>query len=402
MSNSDNPKKGADFQKQVIDWFRNEYGPGFEMETKIPIGHPAKDHKFDIVNLEKRIVIECKCYAWTETGNVPSAKMGFANEAAFYLSFLPDTYEKYIVMLKSHHTRHQESLAEYYYRMNNHLLGKTKVAEFDPECKELRIVGQTAPVSNSNYLKVVREYLASKGLLYNTSLTVEINKRKAGKRYTIRDHVRGLIYSLLTNQTKWYRVEPHLAEINELFYDYDPEQILASPPDYFCKGLFALKCGNMSTKAQMESLADNIRIFQRIEDEYGSIDAFLSSEPVDKIVQKLSKGTSPYKIKMLGEALAWEYLRNVGIDGAKPDTHMRRFLGADRMGTGKNSPATVSEVNEQVAVLSEQTGMLKVEVDNLIWSFCAEGYGEVCTATPHCKSCPILEWCHKSGIDVLM
>ena len=72
------------------------------------------------------------------------------------------------------------------------------------------------------------------------------------------------------------------------------------------------------------------------------------------------------------------------------------------MGTGNNSPATASEVNEQVAVLSEQTGMLKVEVDNLIWSFCAEGFGEVCTATPHCKSCSISEWCHKSGIEVLM
>ena len=253
------------------------------------------------MNLEKRIVIECKCYTWTETGNVPSAKMGFANEAAFYLSFLPETYEKYIVMHKSHHPRHQESLAEYYYRMNNHLLGKTKVAEFDPECKELRIVGQTAPICNSNYLKVIRNYLESKGLLYNTSLTAEIKKRRAGKQYTIRDHVRGLIYSFLTNQTKWYRVEPHLTEINELFYDYDPEQILASPPDYFCNGLFAMKCGNMSTKAQMESLADNIRIFQRIEDEYGSIDAFITSEPAEEIVRMLSRKSSKYKMKMFGD-----------------------------------------------------------------------------------------------------
>ena len=37
MSNSDNPKKGADFQKQVRDWFRKEDGPGFVMETKMPI-----------------------------------------------------------------------------------------------------------------------------------------------------------------------------------------------------------------------------------------------------------------------------------------------------------------------------------------------------------------------------
>ena len=57
MSNSDNPKKGADFQKQVRDWFRKEYGPGFEIETKIPIGNPAKDLKFDIkliISITKR------------------------------------------------------------------------------------------------------------------------------------------------------------------------------------------------------------------------------------------------------------------------------------------------------------------------------------------------------------
>ena len=155
-----------------------------------------------------------------------------------------------------------------------------------------------------------------------------------------------------------------------------------------------MKCGNMNTKGQIESLSDNIHMFYRIEDEFGSIDSFITSEPADAVVKKLSKATSPYKMKLLGEALAWEYLRNVGIDGAKPDTHLRRFLGADRMGTGSNSPATISEVNDQVARLSEQTGMSKVEIDNLIWSFCADGFGEVCTATPHCKSCPTADYCH--------
>lgn len=66
--------------------------------------------------------------------------MGFTNEAAFYLSFLPETYEKYIVMLKSYHPKRNESLAEYYYRTNRHLLGKIKVAEYDPERNEFRIV----------------------------------------------------------------------------------------------------------------------------------------------------------------------------------------------------------------------------------------------------------------------
>jgi len=54
---------------------------------------------------------------------------GFTNEAAFYLTFLPDSYEKYIVMLKSHHPKRNESPAEYYFRINHHLLGKIKVAK---------------------------------------------------------------------------------------------------------------------------------------------------------------------------------------------------------------------------------------------------------------------------------
>ena len=110
------------------------------MEKKIPIGDPPKDHKFDIVNSNLGIVIECKRYTWTVTGNVPSAKMGFTNEAVFYLRFLPDKYVKYIVMLKAHHPKRQESLAEYYYRMNRHLLGAVKVAEYDPVSNELSVL----------------------------------------------------------------------------------------------------------------------------------------------------------------------------------------------------------------------------------------------------------------------
>ena len=144
MSNSDNPKNGADFQEKVQQYFIEKCGPGFELEKKIQIGEPPKDHKFDIVNSDLGIVIECKRYTWTAAGNVPSAKMGFTNEAAFYLSFLPDSYKKYIVMLEAHHPKRQESLAEYYYRINKHLLGKTKVAEYEPESHRFRIINDTS------------------------------------------------------------------------------------------------------------------------------------------------------------------------------------------------------------------------------------------------------------------
>lgn len=140
MSNTDNPRNGALFQEQVKRWFEEHYHKTFELEKKIAIGNPPKEHKFDIVDESETIIIECKRYTWTETGNVPSAKMGFTNEAAFYLSFLNEKCEKYIVMLYSYHEKRHETLAEYYYRTNRHLLGSVKVAEYNPENNEFHVI----------------------------------------------------------------------------------------------------------------------------------------------------------------------------------------------------------------------------------------------------------------------
>ena len=140
MSNSKNPKMGAKFQEQVKNWFEKNYNLVFKSEVKIPIGEPPKEHKFDIANIDKKIVIECKRYTWTETGNVPSAKMGFVNEAVFYLSFLPKDYKKYVVMLKDFHSKRKESLSNYYCRTYNHLLGDIIVAEYDPKTNELETI----------------------------------------------------------------------------------------------------------------------------------------------------------------------------------------------------------------------------------------------------------------------
>ena len=140
MSNSDNPKNGATFQREVLSWFENNYGKSFELEKKLLIGNPPKEHKFDIVDEKSTVAIECKRYTWTRTGNVPSAKMGAANEAAFYLRLLPLSYTKFIVMMRTYCSRHQESLAEYYFRTYKHLLGNIIVAEYDPQHKEMRFI----------------------------------------------------------------------------------------------------------------------------------------------------------------------------------------------------------------------------------------------------------------------
>ena len=133
MSNSDNPYRGKKFQEAVCEWFASkpEYKGSFEMEVGLPIGSPKKNHFFDIVNKESKIVIECKRYTWTETGNVPSAKIRTLNEAVFFMSLLKGSYTKYIVMFKANHPKKKESLAEYYFKTYHHLLGDIILAEYD-------------------------------------------------------------------------------------------------------------------------------------------------------------------------------------------------------------------------------------------------------------------------------
>lgn len=141
-SNSENPKVGKAFQMAVKEWFEVNTHMHFEVEKKIAIGSPAKQHSFDIAEKNNSVVGECKCYTWTESGNVPSAKMGFTNEAAFYLSFLPDDIDKAIIMSHAVHPKRAETLAEYYFRTNRHLLGKIKVMEFNMNTNTMRIVGR--------------------------------------------------------------------------------------------------------------------------------------------------------------------------------------------------------------------------------------------------------------------
>ena len=127
--------------------------------------------------------------------------------------------------------------------------------------------------------------------------------------------------------------------------------------------------------------------------EYGSMDAFVTSAPAQHIVELLSSAKSKYKLAMLGEALVWEYIRNVGIDGCKPDTHLRRFLGNQRMGTSTGEIASVDETIRQIEFLSQESGLPLSAIDNIIWSYCADGYGEICTATPHCQNCVVRSGC---------
>lgn len=272
---------------------------------------------------------------------------------------------------------------------------RAEIAYAKDHGKEIRYLVEPG-TEPKHYLYVIRDYLQKYRIEYNADSVGSIQARQAGKHFDINEHAKAMVYSLLTNQTVWSRIVPYLPSIDRVFHNYDPEYIKGQDPDIFSKEIFALKCGNMSTRKQMKALKGNIEIFEQIESEYGSVDTYITGADTKEIVESLSKTGAKYKLGMMGEALVWEYLRNVGIDGVKPDTHIRRFLSGNRMGEPiVPSPASMEDVYRQVDKLSARMGLFKAEIDNLIWSFCAEGYGEVCTANPHCERCPIRSKCQR-------
>ena len=91
----------------------------------------SREGKFDCVSDDKKIVVECKCYTWTDTGNIPSAKMMGMNEALFYMSYLPEDTIKVLCIKKAMHPKKRETLAEYYVRIDGHLLRDVRVFEVD-------------------------------------------------------------------------------------------------------------------------------------------------------------------------------------------------------------------------------------------------------------------------------
>lgn len=149
MSNSDNPYYGSEFQRQVKEWFIVHYNQNFKEEVKIKIGSPLtdpteyKEHKFDIVSEDNSVAIECKRYTWTETWNVPSAKMRGVNEAILYLSLLPSNFKKYLVMIAAYNPKRHEYLADYYYKTNKHLLGDIVIAEYNPNNDGMRMLNKS-------------------------------------------------------------------------------------------------------------------------------------------------------------------------------------------------------------------------------------------------------------------
>ena len=260
--------------------------------------------------------------------------------------------------------------------------------------------------------KQLRGILASPKMLWeNTFTRHQLDKRAGGSVFDLSDHIRAMVYSMLSSGITWERVESmtelatgRITQLDGLFHHYDPDYILNCDPSDMRDSIKRLHLASQYTNNQMAALIDvNIPKLKAIEQEYGDIDTYYKKYIIDGcdmtcLIRQLSSPDSKDKLAQMGEALIAEYLKNVGYDIAKPDRHIRRILGSEYLACSEKEVVPVYEALDIVADIAEELGKPTAEVDYILWSYCATGYGEICIVkNPKCDKCIAKDSCSHRG-----
>lgn len=119
-----NVRRGQEFAAAVGRYLAEL---GLDLEPEYPArvgigGKSTKSHRFDFGSAS--VLVECKCYGWTEEGNIPSAKISTLNEAMMYFHSTPAHYRKMLFLPKTvkNGARRIETFAEYYVRLHGHFI----------------------------------------------------------------------------------------------------------------------------------------------------------------------------------------------------------------------------------------------------------------------------------------
>lgn len=264
-----------------------------------------------------------------------------------------------------------------------------------------------------NDLFVKNGFIQEKKLWKNTYIKHQIDKRNEDGTFTINDHIRAMVYSMLSSGIVWERVEKgidiltgRINPIDDIFHNYDVDYILQCNPDQLADEIKNLGCASQSTRKQMKAIVSkNINKLISYEKEFGSIDSYYKKfieqdNTLKLLVKQLADSKSENKFDEMAEALIAEYLKNVGYDIAKPDRHIRRILGSKILGCSEYEEVPVNEAFDIVAEIAQEMNKPVAEVDYILWSYCANGYGEICTKdNPKCFICVAKQYCNKKEIS---
>jgi len=118
-----NTQVGSDFVDMAKNFFASKK---VYLDKNVPIsiglGEKRKEHIYDLGSLDKKIIVECKSHTWTESDEVPSAKMTVWNQEMYFFHLAPKGYRKIFFIIKDYSKRRKQTLGQYYLRIYPHLI----------------------------------------------------------------------------------------------------------------------------------------------------------------------------------------------------------------------------------------------------------------------------------------
>ena len=236
----------------------------------------------------------------------------------------------------------------------------------------------------------------------NTYICHQVQRRKSGEPMELEtmDYIRAMTYAILSNSMDWRCVahdadpqtgrlrnvdkalEVHVVNEQDLSVAFEENQVR-----------FRFK------KRQIPAVEKNIGRFDHAA-ELSAKYAKMSANGTDfwPLVQAIAHGKPEdgYKLAQIGPALACEYLRNLGCDIPKPDRHLCRLLGSERLQFFNQPMPESEEVYNLVRCVanSSKSNYGPAQADYILWSYCAIGYGNMCNGKNRaCKDCCLSDLC---------
>lgn len=258
-------------------------------------------------------------------------------------------------------------------------------------------------------IELIHQALPANKQWQGSYIKTQIEKREKGVSFSLTDHVQAMIYSMLSAETPWERIEANKDAIDKLFMDYDPEKLMQADSEALVDGLQKIKCGGRCRNNQMNALSRNIATLRKLDETFGGIDEFSrqmltdgkESHPYECLILALSVN-GEYKLAQMGVPLVAEYLRNVGHNISKPDRHVMRMLSTKHLAEHNFKPYndetwSVRALMEGLRIIrqyAKDTNLSEAHIDHLMWSYCAKGYAQLCTSkNPQCQRCTVKAFC---------
>ena len=220
--------------------------------------------------------------------------------------------------------------------------------------------------------------------------------------------------AILSSGTKYYLLAPHLPAIRRILLNYNIVGIAnLSDNDIDSNLLPQIQQLRIPSKIKIQTklrwIRDSAKTFMQIQMSHAHVWQFLETElgesrfnhtrgcyihpNDDRLIRDLTAPGSGHKLRGVGLAICCEFFNNIGLDEFKPDVHTISLLNRinlDRSPSiGKvdvsRKPASVRSIGITIAQTLDKA---RAYVDSLMWVFCAEGEGDVCTEDdPKCESC---------------